>query len=250
VQRFFDTYYAPNNATLTVVGAFDEAVARELIQEYFGDIPSGTEPAEVTCENPFSHLPVELEVFDSNAQLEAVWISYGAVERRHPDAAALNVLAQILGSGESSRLHQRMVREEQAALQSAALSNLRLGPGLIQLIGIANQGVEAERLLELLDEEVDRIVADGVTEEELERARNQVRASTILGRQTVMGRAEALQTANHFYGTPQAVLTAVERVEAVTAEDVRRVAGTYLVRDNRAVIFTRPGTGQNQEEDR
>ncbi len=250
VQRFFDIYYAPNNATLTVVGAFDEAVARELIQEYFGDIPRGTEPTEVTCEEPFSHLPVEMEVHDSNAQLQAVWISYGAVERRHPDDAALSVMAQILGSGQSSRLHQRLVRQEQAALQSAALSNLRLGPGLIQLIGIANQRVEAERLLELLDEEVDRLKAEGVTEEELNRARNQVRASTVLGRQTVMGRAEALQAANQLYGTPQAVHTTVERVEAVTAEDVQRVAATYLTRENRAVIFTRPGTGQDQEEDR
>ncbi len=250
VQRFFDTYYAPNNATLTVVGDFDEAVARELIQEYFGDIPRGTEPAEVICEDPFSHLPVQMEVFDSNAQLEAAWISYGAVQRRHPDAAALNVLAQILGSGESSRLHQRLVRQEQAALQAAALSGLRLGPGIFQLIGIANQGVAAERLLELLDEEVERLIAEGVTDEELERARNQVRASTVLGRQTVMGRAEALQTANHFYGTPEAANTTVQRVDAVSAADVQRVARQYLSPDNRAVIFTRPGTGQDQEDDR
>lgn len=250
VQRFFDTYYAPNNATLTVVGAFDEAVARELIQEYFGDIPRGTEPAEVICEDPFSHLPVEMEVFDSNAQLEAVWISYGAVERRHPDAAALNVLAQILGSGESSRLNQRLVRQEQAALQTAAISGLRLGPGIFQLVGIANQGVQGEQLLELLDEEVERLITEGVTEEELERARNQVRASTVLGRQTVMGRAEALQTANHFYGTPEAANTTVQRVDAVSAADVQRVARQYLSPDNRAVIFTRPGTGPDQEEDR
>ncbi len=244
VQEFFDLYYAPNNATLTVVGAFDESQARELIDEYFSGIPGGSMPPEVRCEEPFSHLPVEMEVPDPNAQLPAVWVSYGTVERSHPDAPALQVLGQILGTGESSRLHQRLVRSEQAALQVFASSSPRLGPGVFQLIGIANQGVESDELLRLMDEEVERILEEGVTEEEVERARNQVRSSTVFGRQSVMGRAEALQTANHFFGTPEAVRTTVERIEGVSVDDVQRTAATYLSPENRAVIFTRPGSAQ------
>ncbi len=247
VQEFFDRYYAPNNATLTVVGAFDEAEARALIDEYFGEIPRGPDPQEAVCEEPFSHLPVELEVTDPNAQLPAVWISYGIVERSHPDAAALSVLGQVLGAGQSARLNRRLVRDEQVALQASAGASPRLGPGIFQFIGISNQGVQAERLLELIDEEIDRLIEDGVTEEELERARNQVRAGTIFSRQSVMGRAEALQSANRFYGTPDAIATAVAQIEAVTADDVQRVARDYLRPDNRAVIFTRPAS---QEDDR
>jgi zinc protease len=248
VQQFFDLYYAPNNATLTVVGAFDEAEARALIEEYFGSIPRGNEPPEIRCDTPFSHLPVTRRIQDGNAQLPAVWISYGTVERSHPDAPALDVLASILGGGESSRLNQRVVRTEQAALQTAAFHNARLGPGLLQVVGIANMGVDSDRLLTLLDEEVTRIVEEGVTEAEVTRARNQARASLILGRQSVMGRAEALQTANHFYGSPDAVDRAVEALATVSAADVLRVARAYLDPNRRATIFTVPGTGQ--EEDR
>jgi zinc protease len=244
VRDFFELYYAPNNATLAVVGAFDPDQALELIEAYFGPIPRGAEPPAAACDAPFSHLPIEREVWDPNAQLPAVWITYGAVDRAHPDAPALDVLGQILGAGQSSRLNQRLVRAEQAALQAAAFADARLGPGVFQLLAIANQGVDAERLLELLDGEVARVRDEGVTPEEVERARNQVRAQTVRGRQSVMGRAEALQRANFFYGTPGAVHTVVEAIEAVTVEDVHRAAQAYLRPDNRAVVFTRPGTGE------
>lgn len=247
VQAFFDLYYSPNNATLTVSGAFDPRLARELIGDYFGDIPKGADPPQVRCEDPFTHLPVEMEIPDPNAQLPAVWISYGAVPRAHPDGPALSVLARILGSGQSSRLHQRLVRQDQVALQAGAFATLRLGPGLVTLLAVANQGVDANALLAAIDEEVERIRREGITEGELERARNQVRASTILSRQTVMGRAEALQSANHFYGSPDAIRTQVEAVEGVTLEDVLRVADEYMTPGNRAVVRTRPGTGQEED---
>jgi predicted Zn-dependent peptidase len=248
VQEFFNLYYAPNNATLTVVGAFDEAEARALIEDYFGSIPRGNEPPVIGCEDPFSHLPVTRRIQDGNAQLPAIWLSYGTVARNHPDAPALEVLASILGGGESSRLNQRVVRTEQAALQAAAFHNARLGPGLMQVVGIANMGIAPEALLVLLEEEISRIVAEGVTEAEVTRARNQALAGLIFGRQSVMGRAEALQTANHFYGSPEAVDRAVDALAAVTAADVHRVAREYLDPNRRATIFTLPGTGQ--EEDR
>ncbi len=248
VREFFATYYAPNNATLALVGDFDPAVARELIAEYFGSIPRGADPPVAECSDPFRGLPVHREVHDPNATLPGVWIAYGSVETSHPDAPALAVLARILGAGESSRLNQRLVREEQAALQAAAGSTTRLGPGIFQLIAIANQGVEPDALITLLDEEIERVLAEGVTEDELMRARNQVRAQVIFGRQSVMGRAEALQSANHFYGDPAAIGTSVTRVEGVSRDDVARVAATYLTPSNRAVVITLPGPAP--EEDR
>lgn len=248
VQDFFDLFYAPNNATLAVVGDFASEEARSLIELYFGSIPRGGEAPEVRCEEPFSGLPKEVVVHDPNANLPAIWISYGSVARSHPDAAALDVLARILGEGESSRLNQRLVRTEQTALASAAISTTRVGPGLFQFLAIANQGVEAERLLGLLDEEVERIRSEGVTEEELTRAVNQVRSGVLFSRQTVMGRAEALQSANHFFGDPGAIATNVRRIAEVTGDDVRRVAERYLTPENRAVIFTHPGPAP--EEDR
>ncbi len=248
VQDFFDLYYVPGNATLTVVGAFDETPARELIEDYFGSIPAGDAPPDVSCEEPFSHLPVDQTIQDSNATLPAIFLSYGTVETAHADAPALSVLGRILGEGQSSRLHQRLVRGEQVAVQTAAFSSTRRGPGLFQVIAIANQGVEAEALLVLLDEEIERVLEEGVETHEVERAQNQLRSSVIRSRQTVMGRAEALQSANHFHGTPTAILTAVERVARVSPEDVQRVAREYLGPDNRAILRTEPGSATGEED--
>jgi zinc protease len=242
VQAFFDTYYAPGNATLTLVGAFDPAEARALVEAYFGDIPARAAPEPVRCEDPFGHLPVRRTVEDGNARLPAVFASYGAVAARHDDAPALALLASILGTGETSRLHQRLVRQEQAALDVYASASLRVGPGLFVAGVFANQGVGADRLEALVDEEIARLQREGVSDTELDRAKHRYRASTIMGRQTVMGRAEALQWHNHFLGDPGRIRAELERFQAVTREDVQRVAIAYLVADNRALIVTAPAT--------
>jgi zinc protease len=242
VQAFFDTYYAPNNATLAVVGAFDPATARGLIHQYFSGIPAGPAAPEPVCTAPFSGLPLRREVPDAAARLPALFLSYGTVEVGHEDSYALDLLADVLGGGETSRLHRRLVREERAALQVSANSLTRRGPGLAMVFAIANEGVDAERLNALVDEEIARIQRDGVTAEELRRAKNQSRAGAILGRQTVMGRAETLQWANHFLGDPGAYRTDMERMMAVTAQQVQDVARRYLATSNRAVVVTRPAT--------
>jgi zinc protease len=242
VQEFFDTYYSPSNATLTLVGQFDAAEARGLIEQHFGGIGSSVRPPAVECTQPFRHLPVRRAMEDTNARLPAVWISFGGVAAGHDDSYALSLLASILGQGESSRLHERLVRGERAALQSQAFASLRRGPGVVLVLAIANQGVEVGRLEALIDEELQRIRREGVSAEELEKAKNRYRANAVFGRQSVMGRAEALQWHNHFLGDPAAIRTEMERHMAVTGEDIRRVANQYLTAQNRAVIVTQPAT--------
>ncbi len=243
VQHFFDTYYNPNNATLTVVGAFDAQEARALIQQYFGDIAAAPQPSSVACEEPFRHLPVRTTVEDRNARLPAVSYSYGTTPAGHPDADALNLLVSILTDGQSSRLHRRLVRDEQAALSASGFVWERHGPGLVWLFSVANQGVEVERLEQLIDEEIERVRREGVSAEELEKARNNYRASTVRERQTVMGRAEALQWHRDYLGDPGAMAERMERLMALTSDDLQRVANTYLTPENRAVVIALPATG-------
>jgi len=242
VQDFFDLYYVPNNATLALVGLFEPEEARGLIEEYFGDIPRGQEPPRVACETPFAHLPSEEVMDDPNAQLPAYWAVYGGVEAGHDDSYALNVLSSILGQGESSRLNQRLVQQEQVALGAGSGSMFRQFPGLILVQAIANQGVETDQLRALVDEEIERIQREGISAEELEKAKNRYRASTILSRQTVMGRAQDLQWHNHFLGDPGTMSDEMERFMAVTAEDVQRVANEYLIPARRLVVLTQPVT--------
>jgi zinc protease len=248
VQFFFETYYVPNNATLTVVGDFDREQVRSLIEEYFGSIPVGDRSVEAPpCTEPFSHLPLRRVIEDRNATLPALYLAHGGVAAGHADSHALSVMASILGSGEASRLNQRLVRQEQAALAAQAQATTRLGPGLVLVLAIPNQGVAVERLEGLIQEEVERLANEGVTAEELERAKSRYRASTFRGRQTTLGRAEALQWYNHFHGDPAAHRADMARYEAVTGEDVQRVARQYLAARNRATLVTQPATAQEEE---
>jgi zinc protease len=241
VQQFFRTYYAPNNATLTLVGDFDPAQARQLIQEYFAAIPRGETPPPVVCESPFSNLPRRDTVRDANAALPAFTATYGIVPVGHPDSYALDLLATIMGGGASSRLNQHLVKQERAASLAALFPDSRRGPGLLFVSLRANQGVDAGRLESLLDEEIAKLLRDGVTEAELERAKNQQRAGLIRGLQTAMGRAETLQHYALYFGDPNALQPDIARFQAVTRDDVLRVARQYLRPENRAVVVTLPG---------
>ncbi|HEX6036435.1 pitrilysin family protein, partial [Longimicrobium sp.] len=244
VQQFFRTYYAPNNATLTLTGDFDPAQARQLVQQYFASIPAVQAPPPVQCENAFTNLPSRDTIRDMNAPLPAFMAAYGAVPVTHDDAYALELLSNIMGTGNSSRLNQRLVKQERAASLATLFSDLRRGSGLMFFYLRSNQGVDAGRLESLLDEEIDKLLRDGVTQAELDRAKNQQRASFIRGMQTAMGRAETLQMYALYFGDPAEVRNAVARYDAVTREDVLRVARQYLRPDNRAVVVTLPGRTQ------
>ena len=241
VQAFFRTYYAPNNAVLSIAGDFDPAQAKRLVQEYFGDIPRGSAAPAVECAEPFAHLPARDTIRDPNATLPAVQAVYGTVEAGHPDSYALQLLGSILGSGESSRIQQRLVRGEKAAQTAFAGAVTRRGPGLFATLAIANQGVAPDRLEQLLGEEIAKVRDRGVTAAELERAKNRYRAQAVRGLQTSIGRAEALNRYEVFMGDASLIRTDLDRYMAVTREDVQRVARKYLDPQNRLVVVTLPG---------
>ncbi|HST62444.1 MAG TPA: pitrilysin family protein, partial [Longimicrobium sp.] len=244
VQQFFRTYYAPNNATLTLVGDFQPAQARQLIQQYFAGIPSAPAPPPVVCEDPFRDLPSRDTIRDANAPLPAFMSAYGAVPVGHADSYALELLGTIMGGGSSSRLNQRLVKQERAASFAILFADLRRGPGIMLFYLRSNQGVDAGRLESLLDEELTTLLRDGVTAEELTRAKNQQRAGFIRELQTAMGRAETLQQYTLYFGDPATIRTALDPYQAVTRDDVLRVARQYLRPDNRAVVVTLPGRAQ------
>jgi predicted Zn-dependent peptidase len=244
VQAFFDAWYRPNNAVLTVAGDFDEAEARRLVEQYFGSIPSGRVAGEPRCDVDYARaVSRRVTATDPNANLPAVLYVYRMPPRNDADAPAVELLAGILGQGESSRINRRVVREARAALGAGAFGELRRGPSAMVFFAIANQGVTPERIDSLLGAEVDRVRTEDVSAAELEKARNQYRAGAIRERQTTMGMAEALQGALRYYGDLAAVNTVVDRYLAVTAADLRRVAERYLVPSNRLTLVINPPAG-------
>ncbi|HEX9729893.1 MAG TPA: pitrilysin family protein [Gemmatimonadales bacterium] len=241
VQAFFDLYYAPNNATLTLVGDFDPANAKALIQQYFGDIPRGAEPPPIECTFEYGTAGGARQVWeDQLANLPAVMMTFMTPPHREADTPALTLLATILGGGESSRLNRSLVRDQKLALGAGTFNMSRRGASQFLAFAIANQGVTVETIEASLRAELDRIIADGVTPEELEKARNDFRASDIFGRQTTMAIAEEIQHFVHFHDSVDEINTDLQRYMAVTADDLHRVARTYFAPENSLFLIVVP----------
>ncbi len=240
VQAFFETYYAPNNATLVVVGDFRPAELRRLVNQYYAGIPSHAAAAPVTCDWKLAPGPAHREVTDEHANLPASLRIYRIPPHDNPDTPALELLNIILGQGESSRLNVAIVRREKAALgtQSLIVGEHR-GPGVSVVLGIANQGVDVNHLDSLLAAQVDSIRAHGVSAEELAKAKNTFRAQFIANRETALSKAEELHHYDMFHHSVADINADLNRYLEVTSEDIRRVATKYLDPANAVVIIVK-----------
>jgi len=246
VRAFFDTFYAPNNATLVVVGDFKPLELRRYVNQYFSEIPRHPEPPPVRCTARLAPGIQRREVTDVHANLPAVLRIYRAPPHGDPDTRALELLNVILGQGESSRLNVAVVRREKAALGTQVIVNpydSRRGPGVLLVLAIANQGVDPLKLDTIVTAQLDSIRAAGVTEEELTKAKNTFRSSFIHTRETTLGKAEELHHYDMFHPSLAEINSDLERFLAVTAADIRRVAAKYLDPANAVVIVVKPAAG-------
>ena len=248
VQAFFDTYYAPNNATLVVVGDFSPTELRRLVNQYFAGVPSHAAPEAPRCDTGGGAASAKgaqrREVRDPQANLDLVMRLYRIPEHRSADTPALEILNIILGQGESSRLNVSVVRRDKAAVGAGAVLNpygSRNGPGILAAYGIVNQGVSADRLDSLLSLQLDSIRANGITADELDKAKNVLRAGFIDNRETTLGKAEELHHYLTFHSSIDEINTDLDKLLAVTSDDVKRVANTYLAPANLTLLIVRPG---------
>lgn len=247
VQAFFDTYYAPNNATIAVVGDFSPTELRRLVTSYFGSIPRHPDPPPVSCQYRLSPGTIRREFADAHANLPAVIRLYRIPPHDDADTPALELMNIILGQGESSRLNIAIVRRAKAALASGSgISGTRRGPGATLVFGIANQGVDIDHLDSLLAAQVDTIRASGVSADELTKAKNTFRARFIENRETVLNKAEELHHYAMFHSSIADINTDLDHYLAVTNEDIRRVAAKYLDPANAVILIIKPAAGGAQ----
>jgi predicted Zn-dependent peptidase len=244
VRDFYRQYYVPNNATIAVAGDVSVAEVRKLAEEHFGSIPRGPEIAALPAPTPTPRTDGERRrtMEDRLATLPLVAVGYNIPPHDHEDTYALQLLASIFSTGESSRLNQRLVKDEKAALMVQSMLNSRIGPGAFLFYSLPNQGIEPGRLEALIDEEVEKLKGEGVTERELQKAKNQWRMSEVRRRQTAYGISEMLQHSRRYHSDPGAINTDLDRYMAVTVDDVRAAARKYLVPSNRTVITVLPPT--------
>lgn len=242
LRPFFSTYYTPRNARLTLTGDFDPAAAKDLITKYYGDIPGGPERPKFSCAPGTGAAGSRKEIKDQAAQLGGAGLFFRAPAHDHADTPALELLGLILGQGTHSRLAVALSGEANlvAGIQADLVSRRR-GPSVFAVFAVANTGVRGDSVAALLRAQVVEIGSKGVTDAELTRAKNFFLAGAVNSRQRVQDVAEALQHAATFLGSADAVNKDVGRYMAVTAEDVKRVAASYLTPQNGLTVIVQPG---------
>lgn len=235
VRAFHATYYRPDNAILVVSGNFNQAELDAWIDDYFGDIarPNRPIPRDYPAE-PARTQPRDYTVYAPNVPLPAVMISYPQPESTHADIPVLMVIDAILSNGQSSRLYQSLVYDQQVA--TAVFTNLEAtqDPGAYSLFAILSGGESADDGLTSLTAEVARMRDTLVSQAELDEAKNEVVTATIQGRETAEGRADELANAVIRYGDAAYADRLLAAIQRTTAADIQRVARS-LFNDSRRV---------------
>ena len=236
VFAFHRRYYLPNNATLVVAGDIDIDNTRALIEALFGPIPPGDDPPPLPEFTPMDQAEAEfITIEDPFINLPALLVAYEIPPLVDEDYPALDVLSRVLSVGDSSRLAKRLV-DTGKALQADAWIFDNRGPGMFAFILIANVGVDLEELEAASYEELQKIVDEGVPQDELDKVIAGIRSRSILGLETALGLAESVQSASYYFDNPQAVFSGIGRYRAVASEDIQRVARQYLEASDRHVF--------------
>ncbi len=232
IREFFATWYRPDNATLTIIGDFVPAEARELVEQYFGDIPAGGAFPHFDAERkPFGH---EIrETFADKVQLPRIYRLYHLPKMGEPDWVAADLLTTILASDKASRLDRVLVHEKQIAQDIATYVLPTESTGMLMLHATAREGVQIEEIESAIDEEVAKIALSGITDAELTRAKNRAEIEFAHQLETFDARADLIGMFSTYFGDPSMIHNWLDPYRAATPEELAHVARKYLIPENR-----------------
>ena len=240
VQEFFRIYYAPNNAVLVLSGAFETATAKDLIETYFGDIPSQPLPQSLDVSEPVEVSANYREWEDKLAPFPAFLIGWKIPERRSPEFYALYLAGKVLYDGDSSRLYQKLVKGEESVIQLFGFTDERRGPSSIFIGAIPKPEKDLSKIRETIMQEIHDLAAHGPTAEEMEKIENQLINDSVRMRQSSMSRAQQIAEFALYDGDPQIINSELDALLSVTADNIRHAVGNFLNTENRALLDVVP----------
>jgi predicted Zn-dependent peptidase len=238
VSQFFKTYYAPNNAVLVLAGDFKTEDALAKIRKQFESIPRQPDPPAVDMTEPEQKAERRATVEDALARLPQVDIAYKTVPGNSADFYALQVLSSALQSGQSSRLYQKLVKEKEMATSVGGFADEKRGTGALFISATYKPNVKTEDVEAAIYEEIARIQREGIADWEVQKAKNATRRNYINSLLSSLSRANMIGQYAVYYNDPNLINTRLDKVNAVTKEDVMRVANKYLKPTNRTVVVT------------
>jgi zinc protease len=251
VSDFFRTYYAPNNAVLTMVGDFKTDEVLKKIDKYFGDIPQQTPPPAPDMTEPRQSGEKRKTIEDALAQLPRLDIVFKVPPGNTPEYYALFVIGRVLAGGQSSRLYQKMVKDKELVTNIASGPEERRGPSLFEISTTVRPGKDPAEVEKLIYEEIDRIKNEPITDAEMEKVRMLVKRSNAEQLEGTLDRAITLGEYAVFFNDPNLINTFGQKLTGVTRQEIQNVAKNFLTESNRTVILTvprPPNTGGVKEE--
>jgi predicted Zn-dependent peptidase len=244
-EKFYQKYYVPNNAVLTIVGDIEPGMAESLVRKYFGPIPKG----DNIIKPPFEEEELQHEIKDTiydTVQLPGIFIGYRAPAEHIGSYFSLDVLSDILATGESSRFYHRLVYEKQLCSDVGCYIDPKELAGVFYIYAILMPNVtveEAENEIELIIEEVKNT---GTTDYEIEKIKNKIEARYVFKKQTLLSKADLLSHYKTFFDNPGLIDTNILNYDLITTTDISGAAKQYLNKNNRVVLYYLPKKTGNQ----
>jgi predicted Zn-dependent peptidase len=234
LKQYFNVYYSANNAVSVIVGDVKTAQVKLLATKYFGSIAKRALPPAVRTVEPPQKGERRVFVAKESVTSPNLMIAYKVPEIGHADYYALNVLQSILAEGKTSRLYTALVDQQLASTVGA--DNIDgFDPGLLYLYAVAAAKVEPARLEKAMLVEVERIIAKGVTADELQKVKNQKLVGIYRNQETINGKAQQLGNYEVFFGDYKKMFDAPEQYRKLTVADIQRVAAKYLTKSQRTI---------------
>ncbi len=240
VAEFFKIYYAPNNAVLALVGDFDTKDALARIAKHFESIPRQPNPPAVDMTEPEQTAERRKTVDDVLARVPRIDLAFKAVAGNTADFYALQVLSAALQGGQSSRLYQKLVKEKELTTGVGGFMDEKRGLGALYIGANLRPGVKTEAVETAIYEEIERLKKEPIADWELQKAKNSTRRAFVNNLQSSLSRAINLTQYAIYYNDPGLINARLDKVAAVTKDDVQRVANKYLRDTNRTIVITMP----------
>jgi zinc protease len=243
VRDFYQTFYVPENATLMIVGDFEADTAISLVNQYFARVPKAVKPVPRDIPQEPPQKQEKRVTLEQPWPLPAVVVTYHVPYNGHPDSYPMFVMSKTLSDGQTSRIYRRLVYESGLALTAFGSSSFLEQPGIFSAVALVNPGKSPDEVEKALIAEFDRLKSDGISERELQRAKNQFTRDYVVSRLSIKEKASQLGHAEVIQKDMASADGEFDTFQAVTVADVKRVAQKYFVPEGRMVMRIMPRGG-------